>query len=461
MKAGSFAFIMSSPRQDVLCKMILNLIDAGFETNFTSIYWTYASGFPKAANVSKLVDKRNGRTSQEHKELGEYLKQKREKNKLTKTQLGEYFKTSPDRINHGGCVTNWEYGLNVPTKQQYEILKQKLDLDNRFDELVEREEAEREIIAKQKMTFGIGGSSKRLGDEKIISIAATEAAKKLDGAYCGAQLKPAVEVILVVMKPLSEKSYVDQALKNGKGVTWLDDCRIPIDSADMEVRKSKNPHTMRKSGNNVLGDYSMSSTEPWDISSSRFPANLLVSDDSLNDGKISKSTGGIGSVFFSSSKVYGKYGQTVERNGGFGDSGSYSRYFDLDKWYSAQFIITPKASASERNKGLENNTEPKYTTELNKWTENDYRKGNGEKTSKPKYNHHPTVKPLKLMSYLITLGSRENDIVLDPFCGSGTTCIAALTLGRKFIGIELEKEYCEIARKRLEPYQKQTNLLNF
>src|SRR5215216_7052425 len=60
LKPGSFGFIMSSPRQDVLCKMILNLIDAGFETNFTSIYWTYASGFPKAADVFKLVDKRSG-----------------------------------------------------------------------------------------------------------------------------------------------------------------------------------------------------------------------------------------------------------------------------------------------------------------------------------------------------------------------------------------------------------------
>ena len=51
LKAGAFAFIMSSPRQDVLCKMILNLIEAGFETNFTSLYWCYASGFPKAQRL--------------------------------------------------------------------------------------------------------------------------------------------------------------------------------------------------------------------------------------------------------------------------------------------------------------------------------------------------------------------------------------------------------------------------
>ena len=53
------------------------------------------------------------------------------------------------------------------------------------------------------------------------------------------------------------------------------------------------------------------------------------------------------------------------------------------------------------------------------------------------------------MSYLITLGSRHGDVVLDPFMGSGTTCIAAKQLGRNYIGIEREKEYVEIAEARL------------
>ena len=60
MKPGAFGFVMSAPRQDVLARMIVNLQDAGFETGFTSIYWTYATGFPKAANIGKMVDKRLG-----------------------------------------------------------------------------------------------------------------------------------------------------------------------------------------------------------------------------------------------------------------------------------------------------------------------------------------------------------------------------------------------------------------
>ncbi len=74
-------------------------------------------------------------------------------------------------------------------------------------------------------------------------------------------------------------------------------------------------------------------------------------------------------------------------------------------------------------------------------------------------NIHPTVKPIKLMSYLITLCSRENEIILDPFCGSGTTCISAKLLNRKYIGIDLEKEHIEISKKRIDSVVTQLRLL--
>src|SRR3989304_1017524 len=60
LKSGAFVFVMSSPRQDVLSQMIVRLGEAGFNMGFTSIYWAYASGFPKAINISKAVDKRLG-----------------------------------------------------------------------------------------------------------------------------------------------------------------------------------------------------------------------------------------------------------------------------------------------------------------------------------------------------------------------------------------------------------------
>ena len=64
-------------------------------------------------------------------------------------------------------------------------------------------------------------------------------------------------------------------------------------------------------------------------------------------------------------------------------------------------------------------------------------------------NNHPTVKPVNLMEYLIRVYSPVKSIVLDPFCGSGTTGVAAIQQDREFIGIDLNKNYCDIAKKRV------------
>lgn len=291
MKPGAFAFICMTPRQDSLAETIIRLSEAGFYMGYSSIYWTYSSGFPKAHNVGK-------------------------KN------------------------------------------------------------------------------------------------KKMEGGYGGFQPKPAVEIIIVAMKPLTEKTFVAQSLKNGKGVTWMDDCRMPYSD------------TPKPFGNSTSGFPCWKTNEEYEVSPrGRFPANLLVSDDVLNDGKITKDAGIGGRGKHNRGEGYGfkATGEIDTKKPTTG--GSYSRYFDLDKWLSTTypFLICPKACKSEKNKGCD--------------------------TVK---NVHPTVKPIKLMSYLIVLGSREGDIVLDPFSGSGTTLVAAKMLGRKYIGCEMDKSYCEIIEARLE-----------
>ena len=65
LKPGGFALVMSAPRSDLQSRMSIMLEDAGFNIGFTPIYWTFATGFPKAQNLSKQIDKRNGRTSKE------------------------------------------------------------------------------------------------------------------------------------------------------------------------------------------------------------------------------------------------------------------------------------------------------------------------------------------------------------------------------------------------------------
>jgi site-specific DNA-methyltransferase (adenine-specific) len=128
-----------------------------------------------------------------------------------------------------------------------------------------------------------------------------------------------------------------------------------------------------------------------------------------------------------------------------GDSGGASRFF-----YCA------KSSKSERNAGLEgmpdrilarsngaksgnNDDNPNY---------NDEAKSGYDKRIETK-NHHPTVKPIKLMRYLCRLITPPNGTVLDPFAGSGSTLLAAKLEGFKAIGIEREAEYVEIAKRRI------------
>lgn len=65
------------------------------------------------------------------------------------------------------------------------------------------------------------------------------------------------------------------------------------------------------------------------------------------------------------------------------------------------------------------------------------------------FNGHPCPKPFGTMLWLVRKGSLDGDVVLDMFCGSGTTLLAAKQLGRRAVGIEIEERYCEIAAKRL------------
>src|SRR5665811_797752 len=106
-------------------------------------------------------------------------------------------------------------------------------------------------------------------------------------------------------------------------------------------------------------------------------------------------------------------------------------YFDLDAWYDSK--ISTKDLPEEAEK-----TYPLFVVPKPSQSE---KKRHG-------INNHPTVKPLKLMSYLITMGSREGDLVLDPFAGSGTTLEAANLLKRRFIGCESDEKYRDIIEAR-------------
>ena len=72
------------------------------------------------------------------------------------------------------------------------------------------------------------------------------------------------------------------------------------------------------------------------------------------------------------------------------------------------------------------------------------------KPSEKKCGRHPTQKPLEILDKIILASTKENDLILDPFCGTSTTGISAVNLNRRYIGIDNEKNYMEISKKRYE-----------
>lgn len=226
----------------------------------------------------------------------------------------------------------------------------------------------------------------------------------------GTALKPANEPIVLARKPLSEKTVAENVLKWGTGGLNIDGCRVGW--KDERDRKNgwraspsnddKNEYTSFKSGS--FGEQN---------ERGRFPANVILDEEA---GKL------------------------------------------LDEQHkgASRFFYCAKASKKERNMGLEDMPE----VISNDGRDKTLASGNmpHNRGNVPKKNHHPTVKPVKLMEYLIKLVTPPEGIVLDPFLGSGTTAIAALNTGRYFIGIEKEKKYVDIAKKRIANHMTQQSL---
>jgi len=119
----------------------------------------------------------------------------------------------------------------------------------------------------------------------------------------------------------------------------------------------------------------------------------------------------------------------------------------------SRFFYVAKASREERNAGL-GNMKAQHASKVTgrKIDAPGAKHSRSGVAQTPQQNIHPTVKPIQLMKYLCMLLKmpNKNQIILDPFVGSGTTCTACKELGINYIGIDKEKEYCEIARQRLK-----------
>jgi DNA modification methylase len=222
----------------------------------------------------------------------------------------------------------------------------------------------------------------------------------------GTALKPAWEPIIVARKPLVG-TVAENVLRHGTGGINVDGCRVGTDGGTSRSHQEAYGDS---------GRMDQGGAQPWrtgheivSINAGRWPANLIHDGSEEVVGLFPQAGGGYG--------VRGKGGQTYASGKGFantlaltgqevgyGDSGSASRFFYC-------------AKASKADRGSD--------------------------------NKHPTVKPTDLMRYLCRLVTPPGGVVLDPFTGSGSTGKGAVLEGFRFIGIEREAEYVEIARARI------------
>jgi site-specific DNA-methyltransferase (adenine-specific) len=257
----------------------------------------------------------------------------------------------------------------------------------------------------------------------------------------GTALKPAAEHWILVRKPLIG-TVAANVLAHGTGGLNIDGCRIGF---TVETWPSSRGGNTRRS----MAGGEMLDPNTGAAPAGRWPAHLTLDEEAaamldaqsgyLKDGTTGVKAGGFGKKGASSGVTYGGTGYEHEAST-YGGSGGASRFF-----------YVAKASRSEREAGLDDlpaKTGGEATGRVDGTDGLKSPRAGAGRTGGAR-NHHPTVKSVALMRWLIRLVTPPGGIVLDPFMGSGSTGVAALAEGMKFIGIEKEAEYVEIARRRI------------
>ena len=216
----------------------------------------------------------------------------------------------------------------------------------------------------------------------------------------GSNLKPAWEPVIL-------------ARKKGSGKLNINDCRVPLaDGEDAEwltseqLRWKKADYGGFGGDTRVYGDDrpTRHSNKVYDAADGRHPANLIHDGSDEVLGLFPYGMSSKRGTYTNGGATFNVIGKVTDENS-YDDAGSASRFF-----YCA------KATQAEREAA----------------------------------NGHPTIKPLKLMRYLVKLISNEGDVVLDPFMGSGSSIVAARLESRNAIGIDIDQAYCDTALERCD-----------
>lgn len=359
----------------------------------------------------------------------------------------EYRDTLPDIFPDMPGIF-WMHGQGFPKS---------LNVSKAFDK---EAGAEREVIGTYRVggnaltptkdkggTFVTGAPNSPPGD-LTITAPATDEAKEWDGY--GTALKPSWEPILLFRKPL-DGTVLENIRKWGTGALNIGGCRVGSDNRQYSLKEpAENLNTLvRTEGNDSedakgLGAYGVGAKQQQGALvsvSGRWPPNTVfvhnpecrqVSEDRWEcvDGcpahALDVMTGDRPSTLTGRADPSAQHTNPGDNGGAswfgggnsqvYADNGGASRFFPQ----FTPFFYTGKATKKEAT------------------------------LDKQIKNNHPTKKPLKLMQWIVRLTTPKNGLVLDPYCGSGTTLHAAIEEKMRFTGIERDHEFCETARQRME-----------
>jgi len=491
LKPGGHMLVFGGTR--TYHRMVCAIEDAGFEIRDT-IEWIYATGFPKSLDVSKAIDKAargfpqgaEDPTSPNHGRFKGGVSEENPTGRGFGAGPGNFMRQQPP----------WFYLEETPEAL---AARAKYEAGGGAERKVVGRRTDRAATPKEDIRGGrlIGGTNGAY-DGSAITAPATEAARQWDG--WGTALKPAHEPIVLARKPLAAGNVVANVLTYGTGALSIDGCRIGYQSpGDRDSATPQGRATSKNSG--AIGAEPDAGREMSRVEferselRGRWPANLILAHSeecrqvgsgrvptSVNHHQSPTSIGGNGIYQGAAARVGHDYAdaegmETVElwdcvegcpvrqldeqsgvsqsrvgqpraglAGNGWGLTHTGAEYDDAGG--ASRFFFVAKPSTTERNEGLAGlpakQSNPNFGTGgFSRPTDQPDR----EQRAQP--NHHPTVKPVTLMRYLIRLITPPGGVVLDMFQGSGTTGVAAMREEVRYIGIESFPEYAPIAEARI------------
>ena len=467
-------------------RMVVNIEDAGFEVR-DQLQWVYGQGFPKSLNVSKTLDgtrcscggstvpydhaketkpanERDLRSVREG-DVSQAVHARHERGQVLLPSLSQPGTPAPGRAelpSDGGAGESRVEGRRDVLQEEGQLQEHPIPTgagvgaSDGTSRRIHHGAPARDGAAggattePERSGTPPGPRSRKQSPRQLRTVAEQRDAQKrgawptCDGCGkpivpdgLGSALKPSNEPVCMARKPFPG-TVAANVLEYGTGAINVDACRIGTGddrtSGGLTLKgsiwgsqgtdRAARPDGGRWPPNVLLGCACEDEHEP--------SCAVALLDAQSGERKLGGQRKG--AVEGISNQVYAK-GWVRSETLGYGDTGGASRFY-----------YVAKASKAERNMGCEGLPAKRGGSEQfdSRWKE-----GTGADRMPVNQNTHPTVKPVAVMRWLVRLVCPPGGLVLDPFAGSGTTGVACAQEGFRFVGIERELEYCEIARRRI------------